>query len=75
MIMENESLKAQADNIIKQLTAVKEEFVRNKEEIAVSIRKDIVSVELKSILSEHTDYYSLKNALETYIENLCIKGE
>ena len=75
MIMENESLKAQADNIIKQLTAVKEEFVRNKEEIAVSIRKDIVSIELKSILVENTDYYSLRNALETYIENLCIKGE
>ena len=75
MIMENESLKAQADNIIKQLTAVKEEFVRNKEELAVSIRKDIVSIELKSILVENTDYYSLKNALETYIENLCIKGE
>lgn len=71
--MENDVIKAQAEKVIEQLTAVKEEFVRNKEELAISIRRDIVKAELKVILSENTDYVSLKNALENYISNmLCI---
>ena len=74
--MENESLKAQAEKVIEQLTAVKEEFVKNKEELAISIRRDIVKVELKAILQDNTDYNSLKGALENYIDNLLnIKGE
>lgn len=71
--MENDVIKAQAEKVIEQLTAVKEEFVKNKEELAISIRRDIVKAELKVILSENTDYVSLKNALENYISNmLCI---
>ena len=35
--MENESLKAQAEKVIEQLTAVKEDYIKNKEELALSI--------------------------------------
>lgn len=76
MNMENESLKAQAEKVIEQLVAVKEEFIKNKEEIALSIRRDVVKVELKAILQDNTDYNSLKTAIETYIDNMLnIKGE
>ena len=68
--MENESLKSQAQKIIEQLTSVKEEFIKDKEELAISIRRDIVKVELKTLLQDNTDYKSLKEALETYINNL-----
>ena len=68
--MENESLKATAEKVIEQLTAVKEEFIKNKEELALSIRRDIVKVELKALLNENTDYSSLKNALENYIDTM-----
>ena len=68
--MKNESLKTQAEKVIEQLTAVKEEFVRDKEELALSIRRDVVKVELRAILQDNTDYNSLKNAIEKYINNL-----
>lgn len=70
MMMEDESLKRQAEKVINQLMEVKEEFVKNKEELAISIRRDVVKVELRAILEENSDFYSLKNALETYINNL-----
>lgn len=74
--MENESLKAQAEKVIEQLTAVKEDYIKNKEELALSIRRDVVRVELKALLQDNTDYISLKKALENYIDNLLnIKGE
>lgn len=74
--MENESLKAQAEKVIEQLTAVKEDYIKNKEELALSIRRDVVRVELKALLQDNTDYISLKRALENYIDNLLnIKGE
>lgn len=74
--MENESLKAQAEKVIEQLTAVKEDYIKNKEELALSIRRDVVRVELKVLLQDNTDYISLKRALENYIDNLLnIKGE
>lgn len=74
--MEKESLKAQAEKVIEQLTAVKEDYIKNKEELALSIRRDVVRVELKALLQDNTDYISLKRALENYIDNLLnIKGE
>lgn len=74
--MEDESLKATAEKVIEQLTAVKEEFIKDKEELAVSIRRDVVKAELQDMLVSNADYSSLKNALEDYIRNLLvIEGE
>lgn len=76
MIMVDESLKAQAEKVIEQLITVKDEFIKNKDELALSIRRDVVRVELKAILQDNKDYNSLRDALETYINNLIvIKGE
>ena len=36
----------------------------------MSKRKDVIAVELKTILDNNSDYYSLKTALTTYIDNL-----
>ncbi len=63
---ENNSL----ENLVKGLTIVKEEFFKNKDELKVSKRKDVVAVELKTILDNNTDYTSLKSALQVYIDNL-----
>lgn len=76
IIMENENLKSQANKIIEQLTAIKSEFLKDKEELSLSIRRDTVSVELKDILNNYKDYSSLKQAIEEYIKNLFkIRGE
>ncbi len=64
--MEENSL----ENLVKGLTIVKDEFFRNKEELKMSKRKDVIAVELKTILDNNSDYYSLKTALTTYIDNL-----
>lgn len=71
-ILENDSLKATAEKVIEQLSAVKEEFIKNKEELELSIRRDVVKVELKSIIAENKDYDSLKKALEKYVDNIII---
>ena len=68
--MEDESLKKQAEKVLEQLIAVKEEFLKNKDELEVSIRKDIVKAEIKAILSEATDYESLRDMIEAYINSL-----
>ena len=58
------------ENLVKGLTIVKEEFFKNKDELKVSKRKDVVAVELKTILDNNIDYTSLKSALQVYIDNL-----
>lgn len=39
-------------------------------ELKVSIRRDVVAVELKDILTNNPDNYSLRASLESYIQNL-----
>lgn len=68
--MKDENLKEQAQKIIDQLMLVKDEFIKSKDELAVSIRKDVVVAELRSLLEVHKDYNSLSNALKLYIENM-----
>lgn len=58
------------NKFVNDLTLVKEEFIKDKQELAVSIRKDVVAVQLKELLDSNTDYYNLKSALEMYIQNL-----
>lgn len=69
-MISNEELKKKAEEVVEQLSAVREEFIKDKKELEISIRKDVVKTELKSILSESSDYDTLKKSLEVYIENL-----
>ena len=56
--------------LVQGLTIIKDEFIRNKEELKVSKRKDVVAVELKSILDSNSDFNSLKTAIQEYINDL-----
>lgn len=58
------------DNIIEKLLLVKDEYIKTKDELALSIRKDVVKVELKDILISNATYPELKSAIENYIEKL-----
>lgn len=64
--MENEN---QLNNLVEKLDLVKTDYVKTKQELAVSIRRDVVALELKNILNSHTDL-ELREALNNYIENL-----
>lgn len=59
--------------LIDRAMEVREEFIRLKDLEKISIRKDLLLVELKDIIQENTSFYSLKNALENYIQK--IEGE
>lgn len=56
--------------MIDMLSAVREEFIKNKEELKFSIRRDIVAVELRDIVTQNPDYYSLKEAIDQYCKKL-----
>ena len=64
--MENEN---QLNNLVEKLNLVMTDYVKTKQELAVSIRRDVVALELKNILNSHTDL-ELREALNNYIENL-----
>lgn len=68
-----DNLKNQEQKLVENLLLVKEDYIKTKEVLAISIRKDVLLVELKDMLNMNTDFYSLKTALEDYIEKL--KGE
>lgn len=68
--MEEVNIEEQAQKLIERLTVVKDEFIRNKDELLVSVRKDVVASELKDIMSKNTDYQSLTQSLEVYISNM-----
>jgi len=68
--LEDNNLKQQAEKVLEQLIAVKEEFIKDKHELEQSIRKDVVKAELKAILSETKDYESLTKMLDSYINGL-----
>lgn len=62
--------KTQLEGMVDGLTSVKEEFFRMKDELKVSVRKDVVATELKSILQDSSDYYILKDKITDYITKL-----
>lgn len=65
-----DNINKEAQEIVNKLTLVRDEFIKNKEELSVSIRKDIVCANLKDLLKNNTDYNSLKNDIEKYIQQL-----
>lgn len=62
--------KTQLEGMVEGLTAIKEEFFRLKDEQKVSIRKDAISVSLKSILQDSSNYEELKEKIENLITEL-----
>lgn len=70
MEKQDNNYKQIEDNIIHTLKDIKQSYIKMKEQLDVSIRKDVVAVELKDILINNVDNYSLRSALESYIQNL-----
>lgn len=64
------NLKEQEQKLIDQLTIVKNAFIKNQQDLKFSIRKDIVAAQLRDLLENNPNFYELKSALETYIDNL-----
>lgn len=62
--------KTQLEGMMDGLTAVKEEFLRLKDEEKVSVRKDVVATELKQILNDSSDYETIKSKITDYIAKL-----
>lgn len=62
--------KTQLEGMVESLTAIKEEFFRLKDEQKVSIRKDAISVQLKTILQDSNNYDELKGKIELLIKEL-----
>lgn len=63
-------LKEQEQKLIDQLTLIKNAFIKNQQDLKFSIRKDIVAAQLRDLLENNPNFYELKSALETYIDNL-----
>ena len=68
--MDELSLKTQEKELVDNLILVKEEYIKMKEQLAISLRKDVLLIELKDMLNTNTDFFSLKNAIEEYIIKL-----
>lgn len=57
-------------DLIERLNLVKQEFIRLKQEQAVSIRKDVAKVELLDIVSKSKNYEELKENITNYANSL-----
>lgn len=68
--MNENDLKQVEDKLVQGLSKVKQCLINQSNELKFSIRKDVVSADLKNILTDNTDFASLKNAIENYITNL-----
>lgn len=66
----NNEIEKQTQELVNMLQLVKTEFIKNKEELAVSVRIDVVSTQLKDILYNSSNYEELRSKLEDYIQNL-----
>ena len=67
---ENQSTNETAQRIVNALQYVKEGFIEKDKIIKQSVLKSVVRVELKDILKNNTDYQSLSNALQQYIDKM-----
>ena len=65
--MNPEELENQLVNSLKNFRRA---YINMSNELKVSIRRDVVAVELKDILTNNPDNYSLRASLESYIQNL-----
>lgn len=68
--LNKEELNRLEKNLIERLNEVKDIMDSQRDELSVSIRKDVAAVQLKDILDNNVNIYSLRNALEEYIKDL-----
>ena len=68
--MKREELNNLEKNLVMKLNEIKDIMDAQKNTLAVSVRRDVIAVQLKDILDENTSFYSLKSALEEYIKSL-----
>lgn len=64
------NINKEAEDLVNKLTLIRNEFIKNKNELLVSVRKDVVCANLKDILQNSNNYEDLKNKLENYIQQL-----
>lgn len=65
-----DNINQEAQEMVNKLTIIRDEFIKNKEELSVSVRKDIICANLKDLLKNNRDYDSLKLGLENFIAEL-----
>ena len=65
-----EDLKKQEEDLVNKLLLIRDDYKQTKEQLALSIRKDVLLVELKDLLDNESTYYGLKKALKDYIKKL-----
>lgn len=65
-----DNINQEAQEMVNKLTIIRDEFIKNKEELSVSVRKDIICANLKDLLKNNKDYDSLKLGLENFITEL-----
>lgn len=58
------------ETLVNKLNEVRDILDSQRDELSVSIRKDVVAITLKDMIESHTSFYSLKAALEEYIKDL-----
>ena len=66
----NENIKEQAQDLVEKLLMLKDNYKNCMDTLAVSIRRDLVAVDLKAILKESNDYESLKQNIQQYIDEI-----
>lgn len=65
----------EAQEMVNKLTVVRDEFIKNKQELTVSVRKDVVCANLKDCLNNCNTYEELTEQLQKFIDNLMSIGD
>ena len=68
--MNPEQTNKQVEQILERLNLVKEEFIKDKNLLNISIRKDLVAIQLKDIIKNTNTREELVNQLNAYIQDL-----
>lgn len=70
-----DDISKEAQEMVNKLTVVRDEFIKNKQELTVSVRKDVVCANLKDCLNNCNTYEELTEQLQKFIDNLMSVGD
>lgn len=70
-----DDISKEAQEMVNKLTVVRDEFIKNKQELDVSVRKDVVCANLKDCLNNCNTYEELTEQLQKFIDNLMSIGD
>lgn len=70
-----DDISKEAQEMVNKLTVVRDEFIKNKQELTVSVRKDVVCANLKDCLNNCNTYEELTEQLQKFIDNLMSIGD